>query len=515
MTLSFLLALLPILWLIVAMSILKMPGWKACLIAFALAFAEALILWKMPILDAATASLEGICNALWPIVLVILAALFTYNVTVETGSMDRIKGMLASVSGDRRIIMLLIAFGFGNFMEGMAGFGTAVAIPAGILAGLGFDPVLSIVSCLVINSTPTAFGSAGIPTTTLANLTGLNATGLAANIVSIQFLLSFLLPFLGVIIIGKGFKALKGLVPFILIADLAFLLPQYFTAKYLGPDLPNIIGSVVSMLAMVACIKWLPMKTVPEFDLGLDDRDISSKTLTLKSAWHAWSPFILIFVFLLLSSKLVPFLHDPLSSVRTTVKFFTGEGAGKLTFYWINTPGVWILLAGILGGLIQGATVLEIGKILFKTVKDNVYTIITICSVLALAKVMSYSGMISDIAAVLVTLTGTAFPLISPLIGTLGGFVTGSGTSTQALFGQLQAETARAINMDPMWLGAANMMGAGIGKMICPQGIAIGSAACGLQNAESKILAKAAPYVAGFLILGGLLCYILPKFIIV
>ena len=197
------------------------------------------------------------------------------------------------------------------------------------------------------------------------------------------------------------------------------------------------------------------------------------------------------------------------------MKIFTGEGAGKLTFYWINTPGVWILLAGILGGLIQGATVLEIGKILFKTVKDNVFTIITICSVLALAKVMAYSGMISDIAAVLVALTGAAFPLISPLIGSIGGFVTGSGTSAQALFGQLQAETARAINMDPMWLGAANMMGAGIGKILCPQGIAVGSAACGLQNAESKILAKAAPYAAGLLILGGLLCYILPKFIIV
>ena len=156
---KFLLALLPIIWLIVAMSVLKMPGYRACLIAFLITAVTAVAFWRMPILNMGTAALEGICNALWPIIIVILAALFTYNLTLETKAMDKIKAMLAGVSTDKRILMLIIAFGFGNFMEGMAGFGTAVAIPAGILVGLGFDPLLSVVTCLLINSTPTAFGS--------------------------------------------------------------------------------------------------------------------------------------------------------------------------------------------------------------------------------------------------------------------------------------------------------------------------------------------------------------------
>ena len=173
---NFILALLPILWLIIALSVLKMPGFKACVIALVIDAIIALAKFNLSVSNVGTAALEGALNALWPIILVIIAALFTYNLTLETKSMDSIKGMLSSVSMDQRVLMLIIGWGFGNFMEGMAGFGTAVAIPASILVGLGFDPIPTVVACLVVNSTPTAFGSVGVPTTTLAAVTGLNAS---------------------------------------------------------------------------------------------------------------------------------------------------------------------------------------------------------------------------------------------------------------------------------------------------------------------------------------------------
>ena len=168
MIVSFLLALAPIVWLIVALTALRMPSHRACLISLAFALALAGLWWHMPALDLATAVLEGVLNALWPICLVVVAALFTYNVTVRTGAMEHIKSMLASVSGDVRVLALLIGWGFGNFMEGMAGFGTAVAIPASMLVGIGVNPLAAVVGCLVVNSTPTAFGSVGVPTATLA-----------------------------------------------------------------------------------------------------------------------------------------------------------------------------------------------------------------------------------------------------------------------------------------------------------------------------------------------------------
>ena len=328
MFLKFILALIPIIWLIVAMSILKMPGFKACFIAFVITFILAAAAWHLSIINTATAALEGICNALWPIIIVILAALFVYNLTLKTGAMEKIKAMLAGVSTDKRILMLLIAFGFGNFMEGMAGFGTAVAIPAGILVGLG-----------------TLFYGMTMMEEVFAPLKESEKFQ--------SFFVSFLLPFIAVIVIGQGVKALKGLIPMILIADISFLVPQYIVANVIGPDLANIIGAIICMICIIIAAIKLPRKKIPEFEVESSGNGL--KGLTLNEALVAWSPFILIFVFLLLTSTIVPFIHDPLASINSKISFYAGENPATLTFYWINTPGVLIILAGIIGGLIQGA----------------------------------------------------------------------------------------------------------------------------------------------------------------
>jgi len=496
--LKFLLSMIPIIWLVIALCVLKMQGWKACGIAVLLAMLTAAACFSMSFSNALSAVLEGCLNALWPICMVIISALFVYQLTLKTGAMESIKNMLSGVSSDPLIILLIIGWGFGNFMEGMAGFGTAVAIPAGILVAMGYDPIRTVIACLVVNSTPTAFGSVGVPTATMAAVTGLNALAISRDIVRIQFLLTFIAPFMMVMISEGSCRVWKRMWPFCLLASLSFILPQYAAAAWVGPELPNIIGSVACMLCMIIASLQMEKKKNPEVSvLG---------GITVQSALRAWAPFLLIFLILLLTSSLVPAVHTPLAAVSTKVQVYAGDHPGTLTFAWLDCPGVKIMLAGILGGLIQQASWNTILSVLAKTLKDNLKTIFTICSVLSVAKIMGYSGMISAIAALLVALTGSFYPAISPLIGMIGGFVTGSGTSTAVLFGSLQTQTAEAISVSPEWLAAANMMGGGIGKMISPQGIAIGCAASGLSGRESTVLSRTMIYALVYIAVGGAVC---------
>ncbi|MCI2146603.1 MAG: L-lactate permease [Clostridiales bacterium] len=503
--LEFILALLPIIWLVIALCVMKMQGYKACMIAVLVSAAVGILYFKLSLVNTATAALEGIMNALWPICAVIIAALFVYELTLETKAMDSIKAMLSGVSSNKMIVLLIIVWGFGNFMEGMAGFGTAVAIPAGILVAMGYDPIPTVIACLIVNSTPTAFGSVGVPTTTIAQVTGLNAMAVSGATAMLQFILTAIAPFVMIIIVGKGVKALKEVWPIALISSISFIVPQYIAAKFIGPELPNILGSVVCMICTVAAGIAYEKKHKSE------DAEPSAamKDLTLKKALVAWSPFILIFILLLFTSSIIPALHNPIAAVASKVSVYTGKNPNTLTFSWLDCPGVKIFIAGLIGGLIQRASIKRILGVFWKTFKANIKTIITICSVLATAKIMGYSGMISAMAAFLVAVTGTFYPAISPLIGMIGGFVTGSGTSTAVLFGKLQTDTAAAIHANPDLLAAANLMGAGIGKAISPQGIAIGCAASGLAGHESTVLSKVLKFAVVYVIVAGIVTYII------
>ena len=505
--LKFVLAMLPIIWLIAALSGLKMAGHKACVIALVVTMALAIGYWRLNVLCTATAALEGALNALWPICLVIVAALFTYNLTLKTGAMELIKKMLAGVSRDKRVLALIIGWGFGNFMEGMAGFGTAVAIPASMLAGIGLDPMSAVLGCLVVNSTPTAFGSVGVPTVTLASVTGLEAVPLAGSVVVIQCILTFISPFLMVCICGKGIKALKGMFPTTLIASLSFTVPWFFTAQFIGPELPDIIGSICSMGCIIAAAKIFNKNPDEEYAIQISENRQSQENMTVGTGVKAWSSFILIFLLLMITSTLCPPIHNAIAGIKSSVVVYAGEGGNALGFSWINTPGVMIFIAAIIGGLIQGASVKDMAEVFLETLKKYWKTILTICSVMATAKIMSYSGMISDIAKFLVAAAGPFYPFIAPLIGALGAFVTGSGTSTCVLFGGLQSETALALGLNASWMAAANVMGAGIGKMICPQGIAIGAGAINAVGSESKILSAVFKYFLLYVILAGVICY--------
>lgn len=499
--------MLPVIWLITALSGLKMAGYKSCVIALGVTMALAVGFWKLDVLSAVTAVLEGSLNALWPICLVIIAALFTYNLMLRTGAMELVKKMLMGVSQDKRVLALLIGWGFGNFMEGMAGFGTAVAIPASMLVGIGLNPASAVLGCLVVNSTPTAFGSVGVPTVTLSSVTGLDVLALSGSAAVIQFILTCLSPFLLVCICGNGVKALKGMVPVTLVSAFSFTVPWFFTAKFIGPELPNIIGSICSMGAIIAAAKMFNKNVDAEYAIRISGEKEKEASITMGEGLRAWSSFILIFVLLMLTSVLCPPIHDAIAGIKTTVTVYAGEGGNPLSFSWINTPGVMIFLAGIIGGFIQGAGFKDMAEVLEETLVKYWKTILTICAVMSTAKIMSYSGMISDIARFLVAAAGPFYPLIAPLIGALGGFVTGSGTSTCVLFGGLQSETAQALGLDGIWMASANVMGAGIGKMICPQSIAIGTGAINAVGSESMILSSVFKYFLFYVAAAGIICY--------
>jgi len=498
------LALLPILWLVVGLAILKVPAWKACTIAVIISFIVAIAAYGQGTIVMGSAALEGVALAIWPILLVITAAIFTYNLVLYTKAMDIIKQMLTSVSNDRRIIALLLAWGFGAFMEGMAGFGTAVAIPASMMFALGFDPIKSILACLIANTVPTPFGSIAIPTTTMASLTGLDLSQLGIYTAMMNAILDITCPFLVVMVIAGGPKALKGVFGVTLISGLALLIPEYLICIAIGPELAVIAPSIIIMGAIVICAKIFKNDN-PEYAM-----DTKVEPVDFNTGVKAAMPFILIFVFLLITSKLVPFINTPLAAIQTAVPIYIGAGAKPYTFVWIATPGIMIFLAAFIGGKVQGASWSELFNVFGSTLKGLRFTYITIIAVVVTAKLMTYSGMTADIAKALVYATGTGYPAFAPVVGALGAFITGSATNTNVLFGPLQTAAAAGIpGSSPAWLAAANSAGAGIGKMLSPQSIALSIGAVGtvVQGKESVIMKGIFGYFILYLVIAGAWCF--------
>ncbi len=503
----FIIALSPIIWLIIALSILKISSHKACPMALVIAAVAALAAYQMPLANAGTAILEGAALACWPILLVIIAAIFTYNLSLHTKSMDTIKKMLTSVSTDRRVLILLISWGFGAFLEGMAGFGTAIAIPASMLVGIGIQPLTAALVCLIANSVPTAYGSIGIPIVTLGQITGISPSELA-QYVSLQLApLDLLCPFLIVIAAGKSIRALKGMILLTLTAGLAFLLPEMLVSFFIGPELAVVAASICTMGAIVAGAKiW-------KIDAPAYRMDLPTATVPFKEGFLACLPFILIFLFLLLTSKLIPAINQPLNLVKTSILIYSGEGAVPYTFTWLATPGILIFLASFIGGRMQSASFAEMFTVLGSTIKGLRNTIITIIAVIATAKVMGYSGMTSEIAETAVATTGIFYPAIAPFIGSVGTFITGSATSSSVLFGKLQTASATAISANADWLAASNATGACAGKMISPQSIAIAAAAISVTGQDSALLKSAVKYYVPFVIVMGGIVYFGQSFI--
>ena len=496
---TLILAIVPVLLLIVLMAFFKMPGDRSSVISLVVTMLIALFGFHFAIDDLACSFLYGALKAVSPILIIIVMAIFSYNVLLKTRKMEIIKQQFTSISTDKSIQVLLLTWGFGGLLEAMAGFGTAVAIPAALLISLGFKPVFSAVVSLIANSVATAFGAIGTPVLVLAKETSLDVQNLSTNVVLQLSVLMFLIPLVLLFLTDPKLKSLpKNLFLALLVGGVS-LTSQYMAARYMGAESPAIIGNILSIIVIVIYGKL----TAPK------EERARKNPLRTKDILNAWSIYLLILLLIILTSPLFPGLRHTLENNWVTrISLPVGDSTLNYTISWLTHAGVLLFIGTFIGGLIQGAGVKEIFTVLWHTVKQLKKTFITVICLVGLSTIMDTAGMIAVVATALATATGSLYPLFAPVIGCLGTFITGSDTSSNILFGKLQASVAGHINVSPDWLSAANTVGATGGKIISPQSIAIATSASNQQGKEGEILKAAIPYALAYVVITGVIVFI-------
>lgn len=509
--LSVVFAAVPVVLLIVLMGFLKMSGDKSALITLLTTVVLALFAFSLPVADTGLSIVYGILKAIFPILIIIIMAVFSYNVLVHTGKMEVLKEQFSSISSDKCIQVLLLTWGFGGLLEGMAGFGTAVAIPAAILISLGFNPIFSAVTSLIANSVATAFGAVGTPVKVLAEQAGVDSVQTLSTQVVLQLSpLMILIPFVLVFMTDPRIKSLPKHILLSVIVGLVSLAVQFVSAKYMGAETPAVLGSIASIITIIAYAKITATK---------EDRELKARSpkRSIGEILNAWSVYGLILLLIILTSPLLPLRAVLAPILHSTFTFNIVDAVTQtdiphsVKISWLIDAGVLLFTGSMIGGLIQGAKVGELFKLLGKVVKQQRKTIITVCCLISLSSIMDFSGMIGQLGLALAVTTGSLYPLFAPTIGCLGTFLTGSDTSSNILFGKLQASVGKTIGADPSWLAAANTAGATGGKIISPQSIAVATSACGLQGREGEIMKKAIPFALGYITVAGLMVYFIPK----
>jgi lactate permease len=498
-------AAVPIAVVFVCLAILRVKAFKAVILALASAFALSVSVWGMPAKLACLATLHGAAFGLFPVYFIVLATLFLYNITVRGGQFDVIRASLAGVTPDRRLQALLIAFCFGAFIEGAAGFGTPVAIAGATLAGLGFRPFYAAGICLVANTAPVAFGALGTAIVALGGVMGLNDEGLAklSIMVGNQLTVVSLIvpPYL--VLLMAGFRRTLEVLPAIVVCAVTFAGCQWAAACFLGPYLPDIIASLASMAALVLLLRvWKP-RTV--FGFGHERTpEPESHGYTVAQVARAWAPyFALTFVVLLWglppvkaalgrSTLIIPVagLDNAIARMPTALP---GAAPGpvrlpaRFRLDYLASGGSAVFIAALASAALCGLGAGETARLLGRTVYDLRFPAATIAAVMALAYVMNASGM-TVCLGIWCTGAGRLFPLLSPALGWLGVFLTGSDTSSNVLFGGLQKAAAERLGINPLLTGAANASGGVVGKMISPQSLVVACAATGMVGEEGSLL---------------------------
>src|SRR6185312_15346236 len=494
LALSVLVALVPILFIFWALIIKKMEGYKAILFATLLAVLIAVFIYGMPVKLSLLSVAAGALYGLFPICWIIIAALFLFNITIKSGQFEVIKHFMASVTSDRRLQALLIAFSFGAFLEGTAGFGAPVAITAAMLVGLGFDPLYAAGLCLIANTSPVAFGSIGIPITVASQVTSIPEIAISQMVGRTLPIVSLILPFY-LVILMCGIKKTREVFPAVLVSGLSFASIQWACANFLGPSLPDILAGIGSIVCLMVFIKlWKPKNT---WRFANEEPHIINKEIKYSMAQiiRAWSPFIILTI-MIIAWGLQP-IKELLNSFGQVVFSFPGIDNvimgmdGKLIphvfkFNYLSAAGTAIFLSAIIAIPLIGLSFKSAAKIFLSTLKQLLFPIITIASILGFVYLVNYSVIILSVAQALAK-TGYLFPFFAPVLGWLGVFITGSDTSSNALFARMQQVTATAIGVNPVVTVAANCSGGVVAKMISPQSIAVAAAAGGLIGSESKL----------------------------
>ena len=492
--LSALVAAVPVIFIFWAL-IKKMKGYMASLLTVLLAIFLAVVVYGMPMKLAVLSAFHGALYGLFPICWIIIGAVFLFNITVKSGQFEVIKNFMASITPDRRLQALLIAFSFGAFLEGAAGFGAPVAISAAMLVGLGFNPLYAAGICLIANTAPVAFGAVGTPIIIAARVSDIPEMAISQMVGRTLPILSVVVPFY-LVVLMSGFKRSIEVLPAILVSGISFAFFQWFAANYIGPMLPDVMAGIASILCLMVLLKYWKPKSVWHFSEEPQRTIAIEPKYSAGQIFRAWSPFIIMTIFIIawglepvkgalnsigMIKFNIPGLHDAImrpDGGPLMIKPFE--------FNYLSAPGTALIFATIISIPLIGMGYKQGIEVYWSTLKQLRFPMITIASVVGFAFIANNSAMSLTMALALAS-TGVFFPFFSPMLGWLGVFLTGSDTSSNALFCNLQSTSAQAIGVDPVVTVSANASGGVTGKMISPQSIAIGAAAVGLVGKESEL----------------------------
>lgn len=510
---SALIAGVPIFVFLLLLGVLRKPAWMAGLVGLGAAFAVAVGGYHMPIGPAASAALYGAAFGLFPICWIIYWAIALFRVTTESGKFEIIRGSIGRLTPDPRLQALLIAFAFGAFLEGAAGFGTPVAIAATMLSGLGFSAFSASALCLLANTAPVAFGAIGIPVITLAGITALPLQKLSGAVGMLCSPVALFIP-LYLIVVMAGLRALSGIVLPTLVAGASFAAVQYLVSTFMGPQLSALLAAIISMLSLILILR-LPryrrkgnegtLAVVPGADLRTLGADGSSEPphkaalppaidYSTREVVGAWMPYIFLVGCVILWGVAPiqhvlnratvnfawPGLHDLVQRMPPVSKAPSPYHA-PFSFNLLSAAGTACMAATVLSALYLHLSPAGFLRILARTARQLAVAIATVALVLAVGFLMNYCGATATLGLAFAS-SGRLFPFFSPLLGVLGVFLTGSDTSSNALFGNLQVVTAGRLGLDPVLMAAANAAGGVMGKMISLQSIAVAAAATGLSD---------------------------------
>jgi lactate permease len=506
-------AAIPIVVLFFMIGVRRKPAWIAASSALASAFAVALLVYGMPAKLAVMSALFGAAFGIFPLTWICFSSILLYRLAVDTGKFEVIKDSVGGLTNDRRLQAMFIAFSFGAFIEGAAGFGAPVAVSGAMLAGLGFSPFYAAGICLLGNTTPVAFGSLGIPVTTLASVTGLPVMALSAMVGRLCALVSLFIPGYLIVVMAGPRRALEVL-PAIVACGLSFAGVQFYVSNFWGPELTDISSSLTCIGVMVLMLKiWKP-RTILRLE-GDTPIATAARQHSPGEVFTAWLPYMLLVGCVVLwgapsikaglnrfsdhllpgyvaksstvlNGLLVPGLHNAITRIPPVTAKPSAYGA-VFEFNWLSAAGTACFMASVLTALILRVPLRMFAHTYRTTFQQLALPMVTISCMLGLAYLMNYSGMTSTLGLALAA-TGRAFPFFSATLGWLGVFLSGSDTSANALFGNLQVVTANALSINPVLTASVNSAAGVVGKMISLQSIAVAVAATGMTPADESRL---------------------------
>ncbi|OLY44756.1 L-lactate permease [Bartonella apis] len=529
--LSALIAAIPIIFFFMALTLLRLKGHVAGTITVILSFLIAVFVYGMPIGPAISSAIYGFFYGLWPIAWIIVGAVFLYKISVVTGDFNIVRHSILGITEDQRLQLILVGFAFGAFLEGAAGFGAPVAITAALLAGLGFRPLYAAGLCLIANTAPVAFGAMGIPIIVAGQVSNLDPFLLSQMAGRQLPFLSVFVPFM-LVIIMDGWRGVRETWPAVLVGGATFAIVQFLTSNYFGPELPDITAAIATLVVLPLFLRLWQPKRIFRFDESEAAPKEEIPHYSTGEIIKAWSPFIILTIFVMvwsiapfkklfakggaLESWVLSFDVSVLNNiiVKTAPIVATDSKISAVyKFDWFSATGTAIILAAVVSTFVLKMRPARAIGVFGMTLKELALPIYSIGIVLAFAFIANYSGLSSTLALAL-SQTGKSFTFFSPFLGWLGVFVTGSDTSSNALFGALQATTAHQIGVSDVLLVAVNSTGGVTGKMISPQSIAIACAAVGLVGKESDLFRYTVKYSLGLCAIAGIMTtlqgYVLP-----